>query len=289
MTADAGAAAPRTVKALQSAVAAAARAHGTTVKRTQSLVGNVVVAQVLPDAAVKGGTGLKLRFGERLTRDTPDLDAAFRGDRERFLADFTANLTTGWGGFTGRCIPGDQRAPGDLLDRVGAAYVMQPIAVKLSYMGKPFMTVDLELGHDELEATTREPDELELSDEVRDLFAELGLPAPAPVRVLPLHHQISQKIHACSEPGSARAHDLVDLQLMRPHADQRKVAETCVRLFAYRGSHAWPPQVVASDGWSVRYDDAAEGLDVLALGDAVAWVNAWIEDLVILAPREYTA
>jgi hypothetical protein len=35
---------------------------------------------MLPGSAVKGGTGLKLRFGDTVTRETPDLDTAFRGD-----------------------------------------------------------------------------------------------------------------------------------------------------------------------------------------------------------------
>ena len=107
----------------------------------------------------------------------------------------------------------------------------------------------------------------------------LGLPSPAPVRVLPLHHQISQKLHACSEPGSKRAHDLVDLQLMAPMADAALVRQTAERLFAFRAAHPWPPTVVAGEGWEVRYADAAEGLVVLDLEAAVEWVNKYIASL----------
>lgn len=127
------------------------------------------------------------------------------------------------------------------MERNTFAYVMQPARVKLNYRGKSFVSIDLEIGYDELEATTAEPVELEMSDEVLELFAELGLPEPSPVRVLPVHHQISQKLHACSEPGSVRAHDPVDLQLLVPIADLVLVHETAVRLFAFRGAHAWPP------------------------------------------------
>lgn len=56
---------------------------------------------MLPDSAIKGGTGLKLRFGERLTRDTPDVDAAFRGDLDEFRETLAGRLAAGWGGFTG--------------------------------------------------------------------------------------------------------------------------------------------------------------------------------------------
>jgi len=274
--------APKNASALQRELARVAREWPSTVKRLQSLLANVVVAQMVPDAAVKGGTGLKLRFGENLTRETPDLDAAFRGDREVFLEDFTSRLSEGWGYFTGKAVVRDQRAPADLIERVSTAYVMQPIDIKLSYRGKSFTTVELELGYDELEATTREPIEHELSDDIVRLFTEVGLPTPNPVRVLPLHHQISQKLHACSEPGSPRAHDLVDLQLMCPRVDQAKVAEACVRLFRFRQFHSWPPTVVAADGWAQRYEAAAEGLDVRGLDDAITWINEYIADLAAL-------
>lgn len=269
----AGVAAPKTAGRLRGGVDAAARRRSATVKRLQALVGNVIVAQMLPDAAVKGGTGLKLRFGDRMTRETPDLDAAFRGDREAFLEELSANLEKGWGAFTGTATALAQRAPEELLKRVTMAYVMLPVSVKLSYHGKHFMTVDLEIGYDELEATTDDPVETEMSTEVLELFAELGLPEPGPVRVLPLHHQMSQKLHACSEPGNSRAHDLVDLQLMAPACDPVMVKGAAQRLFAFRKSHAWPPVVVAGEGWEALYADAAEGLDVLDLGSAIDWVN----------------
>jgi len=37
----------------------------TTERRLVALVGNIALSQMLPDSAIKGGTGLKLRFGER--------------------------------------------------------------------------------------------------------------------------------------------------------------------------------------------------------------------------------
>lgn len=51
------------------------------------------------------------------------------------------------------------------------------------------------------------------------------------------------------------------------------------RLFAFRASHAWPPTVVAGEGWQARYADAAEGLDVLALEAAIEWANEYIASL----------
>lgn len=262
---------PKNAKELQRRISLLATAEGSTVAKLMSLVGNIVVCQMLPPAAVKGGTGLKIRLGERLTRQSPDLDTAFRGNREVFEAELRENLAAGWGDFTGVVVPGTPRAPAS----VPAAYVMQPFDVKLQYRHKPCMTVELELGYDELEATNQEP-ELELSDEVIDTFATLGLTSPNPVSVLPLHHQISQKLHACTEPGSQRAHDLVDLQLIAEHADDVLVAETVERLFRFRRQHDWPTLAVPTKEWDTLYADAAIGLEEVVLptvDDAVQWLN----------------
>lgn len=200
---------PKNVRYLEGRIAERAKAENSTVAKLKSLVANLAVCQMLPPSAVKGGTGLKLRLGESLTRQTPDLDTAFRGNMQKFEAQLRENLAAGWGDFTGAVVPGTPRAP----ESVPAAYVMQPFAVKLQYRNKSFTTVELEVGFDELEATG-DLTETALSTELIDTFAALGLPRPNPVSVLPLHHQVAQKLHACTEPGSQRAHDLVDLQLM---------------------------------------------------------------------------
>ena len=267
---------PGGVNELRRRITAAAGARSSTVKRLQSLVANVALAQMLPPAAVKGGTGLKLRLGDAMTRQTPDLDAAFRGDRSAFLAELAANLRTGWSSFTGTVVEGRPRPPAG----VPTAYVMQPYVVKLLFHQQPFGTVAVELGYDELEATTNEPIERALAAEVAALFSELGLDAPSPVPVLPLHHQIAQKLHACTEPGSGRAHDLVDLQLMAPLTDDAKVADTTRRLFAFRRQHPWPTVAIAGPDWPTLYADAAEGLNVLAdAADAISWTNQYIARL----------
>ncbi len=154
---------------------------------------------------------------------------------------------------------------------------MQAYTVKLLFHGRPFGTVAVELDYDELEATTSEPIERALAPEVVALFSELGLGTPAPIAVLPLHHQIAQKLHACSEPGSERAHDLVDLQLMAPLADDRLTAATTRRLFPFRRQHPWRAILTPGPTWTSLYTDAAQGLDVLVnLDAAVAWTNQYI-------------
>lgn len=84
-----------------------------------------------------------------------------------------------------------------------------------------------------------------------DATRQLGLPRPQPVPILAAHHQIAQKIHACTEPGSERAHDLVDLQLLWPHDedDVERVSVTTERLFMFRRVHAFPGScTVGPDG-----------------------------------------
>lgn len=248
---------------------------GTTERRLMALFGNMVLAQMLPDSAIKGGTGLKLRLGERLTRETPDLDTAYRGDLLAFRDELAANLAAGWAGFSGTVMMGAKRAPA----AVPPAYVMQPFRVTLRYRGKVFKAIDLEVGYDELQAT-EEPPELRMSDEVVALFERLGLPAPTPIRVQPLHHQIAQKIHAATAPGSERAHDLVDLQLIVPLAEDNLVAGAARRTFKYRNGHTWPPTAAVGAHWEDLYAVAAEGLAVLPTAkDAVGWLNAYIARL----------
>jgi hypothetical protein len=107
-----------------------------------------------------------------------------------------------------------------------------------------------------------------------------GLPQPGPVRVLPLQHQVAQRIHACTEPGSSRAHDLVDLQLMEPHLADDLVAHTCERLFRFRKQHTWPPVLSVDEAWEEDYLVAAEGLEVLPdVHAAASWLNGYVARL----------
>lgn len=262
---------PKNVRYLEGRIAERAKVENSTVANLKSLVANLAVCQMLPPSAVKGGTGLKLRLGENLTRQTPDLDTAFRGNMQKFEEQLRENLATGWGDFTGVVVPGIPRAP----ESVPAAYVMQPFGVKLQYRNKSFTTVELEVGFDELEATG-DLTETALSTELIDTFTALGLLRPNLVSVLPLHHQVAQKLHACTEPGSQRAHDLVDLQLMAGLVDDVLVAETVERLFRFRRQHDWPALAISTKEWETLYADAAIGLESAvfpAVDDAVQWLN----------------
>lgn len=233
----------------------------------------VVVGQMLPEGAIKGGSAMALRYG-RGTRFTQDLDAARVQPLARFRSDFEETLATGWAGFTGRLI--ERASPRPV--GVPPSYLMQPFEVKLDHRGRPWCTVKFELGHNEI-GDADEP-EYTLAADLAEMFTQVGLEAPRPVPVMRADHQVAQKLHAVSENGSERARDLVDLQLLDEgeNLDLAQVSATCSRLFAYRQRRAWPPTIIVGERWDTLYSEAADGLAVLpSVEDAVAWVNDFVQ------------
>lgn len=263
---------PTSVRSLEQRIRNLEGDGGLALRRRVSM-GLVVVGQMLPEGAVKGGSAMALRYG-RGTRFTQDLDAARVGTLSQFRSDFEEALARGWGGFTGRLI--ERAAPRP--PAIPTAYVMQPFEVKLDYRGKSWRTVKFELGHNEI-GDADEP-EFQLADDLAQLFTEVGIEAPKPVPVMRADHQIAQKLHAVSGDGSERARDLADLQLLDKgqDLDLGKVAATCIRLFDYRRQQAWPPSIVVGDQWDTLYLEAIEGLDVLpTVEQAVSWVNNFVQ------------
>lgn len=127
----------------------------------------VVVGQMLPEGAIKGGSAMALPYG-RGTRFTQDLDAARVQPLARFRSDFEDSLAAGWAGFTGRLIKKAAPRPSG----VPTAYVMQPFDVKLDCRGRPWCTVKFELGYNEI-GDADEP-EYQLADGLLQLFIEVG-------------------------------------------------------------------------------------------------------------------
>jgi len=244
--------------------------------KIRTLVANTIVGQMLPAGVVKGGSALKLRYGNASTRFTTDLDAARREEIDSFILELTSALELGWNGFTGRVVakrpPSPKGIPGE--------YIMKPYEIKLDYMGRSWLTVMLELGHDEI-GDSESPD-WHVSEEIVGIFIRLGLPVPQPVALMPIHHQIAQKLHALSEKNSDRAHDLIDLQLIvrNEELDYRQVKETCERLFAFRRAQLWPPVVVKGEDWDDLYAAQLEGVDVTdSVDDAIRWTNEFIKQI----------
>lgn len=219
----------------------------------QTTMAMVVVSQMLPEGAIKGGTAMALRYGRAESRFTRDLDAARIKPIDEFRDDFEAALRAGWGGFSGRLVARDAPRPAG----VPSAYVMQPFDVKLDYRSRPWRTVTFELGHNEID-DAHDP-ELRLASDLVELFTEVGLPAPSAVPVMRADHQIAQKLHAISAPSSDRARDLVDLQLLEKgeQLDLAQIRRTCERLFEYRQLQSWPPAIAVDAEWGALYAAAA--------------------------------
>ena len=243
-------------------------------KRT--IVANAIVSQMLPSGSVKGGSAIKMRLGDRATRFTTDLDIARASAMDAFAGQLADALAAGWEGFTGTLVNGRKAHPRN----VPPQYIMQPFAVKLSYNGKPWVTVDLEVGHNEI--GDAENSDFVLPRDVNAILENLGFPSLDPVPVMPLRHQIAQKLHAASAPGSMRAHDLIDLQLLDTayEGDYADVRSTCVRLFAYRKMQEWPPTITKNENWEAAYaNQLPNGSLIPEIDEAIAWANSLIEKI----------
>ena len=248
------------------------RLYGTQARYVEirSIIANAVVGQFLPQGVVKGGSALRLRYGLDNTRVTIDFDTAHRNDIEDFISTIETGLKAGWSGFTGEVIRRTPATPKD----IPAQYVMQPFDVKLRYMKQPWCTVRLEAGYDEI-GDAQVAEEF-IADDILDVFKNLCLDEPKPIPLMPLTHQVVQKLHGVSEPNSSRAHDLVDLQLIFAHdaVDLKEVSRIAKRLFANRRRQPWPTLIKKGESWDSLYSDAAAGLDVMEnVDEAIAWAN----------------
>lgn len=242
----------------------------------RTIMADAIVAQMLPDGVVKGGSALKIRFGDAFTRFTSDLDTAKSSDMEEYAERLDMGLKTGWEGFAGTLVRRQSATP----KGVPTVYIMQPFDVKLTYLEKPWVTVQLEVGHNEI--GDADNPEMAIPQEASKMLQALGFPGLSPVPLIPLGYQVAQKLHGASEPGSKRAHDLVDLQLIvnRGVIDYGEIRQICERLFVYRSFQSWPPHIAKGEEWETLYFDAARGLEVLSsVDEAVKWANGLINDI----------
>ena len=239
----------------------------------RATMANVIVAQMLPGCVVKGGSQLRLRFGPLASRVTMDLDAARNIDLDSFVTLFRTALADGWCDFTGDLIVRPQASP----KGIPFEYVMQPFDVKLRYKGRPWCTILVEVGHNEI-GDAEEADVVPLPDEINNVFVGLGFPEPSPVPLMPLKFQVAQKLHGLSAMGSDWVRDEIDLQLiMRTGIGIAEIRPVCEQLFRYRRCQIWPPVVVKGKGWDMLYDSLRGKLPVLQTADeAIAWVNVLI-------------
>jgi len=224
---------------------------------------------------VKGGTAMKLRLGRTSVRSSADVDVVRSIEKAKFEEKLTESLRIGWQGFTGRLKILDPATP----KNIPADYIMQPYKISVFYEGKDWQFVTLELGTDEIGDT--EEYDLVFAESLIVELEQLGFSEMVPVPVISLHHQIAQKIHAATQEGSQRAHDLVDLQLLiNAEPDLKLLRETCVRLFKYRKSTIWPPTFKINPGWEDLYAASIEGLEVSnSVSEAVEWGNKLLQEI----------
>ncbi len=224
-------------RALERRITNVAKERGTTAARLRRLVGFAVLCETLSEAVargvipvffVKGGVAIELRLG-LLARATRDLDIGLCAPPNQLLPLFDSALDVGFGDFRLR-----RRGEARPLDN--GALVLE---IAVEYLGRPWATVDVDLASATLDWET---------DSVSPIaIAELGLESPRSVPCLATPAQIAQKIHALTEPEprgrpNPRARDVLDVLLLaqRLEIDSTAVQAACERVFAERGSHAWP-------------------------------------------------
>lgn len=241
----------------------------------RTTMANAIVGQFLCDGvAIKGGSSLRFRYGSENSRYTMDFDVTRRIGLDEFLEHLKTKLAEGWSGFTGEITILPQAAPKD----VPFDYVMQPIKVRLFYKGKSWCSVDLEVSLGEAGAADH-ADNMPPNEETLSAFRDLGFPVPGPVPLMPVEHQIAQKLSGLSGETSRRAHDLIDLQIMfqREQVSLPLLKDICQRLFASRRKASWPPTIVRHEDWPSLYDAQRAELPVLqTVDEAIEWINALI-------------
>ena len=249
--------------------------------RLARAMADVIVGQMLPSGVVKGGSPLMFRYGGAVTRYTKDVDTARSVELEAYLESLRLKLAEGWNGFTGKIVDVEPPSP----PNVPKPYLMMPYDIKLQYLGKSWMTVRIEVGHNEI--GDADAFETMLPDDIAAAFVDLGFPKPNEIPVMKLSYQVAQKLHAVSRINSDRAHDLIDLQLIDKYSilDLIDVRSKCERLFKYRCEQAWPPVIIKGDQWSSVYNEAYTTLRksekvFSAVDDAIEWVNEFVNRIV---------
>jgi hypothetical protein len=288
---------PRSARILNAWIAQAEDRLSSSGGRLGWLIASAVVTAALQRAVdesgrarflLKGGTMLQYRL-PGMTRTTTDVDGLVRGGIEAFLGRLDEALAQPWGPLT------LVRDEVEVIESPDKIVKPRRFDVIVELGGATWRRVQVELS----------PDEGNAGDALAEVFppslAGFGLPNPGPVVCLALPYQTAQKIHAASSPHDPpeyvndRARDVVDLLLLRdlardvgePGLDAIRAAvidtfETRAGEAAALGRRltAWPSRVVPHRHWRDGFAKAAASAGLtLGLEDAVAQVNAWLEEI----------
>ena len=85
--------------------------------RRRTVVANAIVASMMPDGAVKGGSAMKIRFGDAATRASTDLDAARATSLEIFVGKLEDALVEQIGNYVFCVVSGNTDAIQTILDK----------------------------------------------------------------------------------------------------------------------------------------------------------------------------
>ena len=117
-------------------------------------------------------------------------------------------------------------------------------------------------------------------------LATFGLWTRSSLPCLSLRYHIAQKIHGMTQPSAhgdvsnERFRALADLLLLRDLVEDMPAVRTaCLEVFAFCGTHAWPPAFEPPAFWEELYGELAAGLELAekTLEEAVREARAFIE------------
>jgi Nucleotidyl transferase AbiEii toxin, Type IV TA system len=276
---------PSNLRSLQDRLVQAAQREGVVFGRLQRHVAVLVVTQLAaalvdqqgaPMLLVKGGSSVELRCGIADSRTSRDLDTVTRQDIGAVHDGLADAGELGWEGFTAVFTPPEE------IEIPGLAVKPRRFTAKLSYRGKPFASVPIEV-------SVVEAGNVEQFDALTsDALGLVGVTANVTVPCMTLPWQIAQKLHAVTaalpQPKiNDRAHDLVDLQLLEALTAGTDLGDThraCLTVFEARAQHRWPPKVDALSHWPAIYARALEGLDHLDLAHTVEAAGQRVQQFV---------
>lgn len=273
---------PKSARLLTKLVDQYARANGVAPPRVRNWVSFMVIAGALeragfvgegPRFTVKGGVALELRL-RSAARATRDLDLVLTGPFEP-LDRLAIAFAEPYQNFGFRLKREPHTMPNEAVR----------VEVALSYLGKPWGSVQVDVSPPELEGVR-----VELIDAVE--LTEFGLQGPSAVPCLSLACHIAQKLHAVSRPAlpewrNDRFRDLVDLLLLRDLVtDHAEVRRACEEVFAVRRTHPWPPLLEAPEEWAAPFARLARdtGLPVEDLHQAVLELRGFVCAIDATAP-----
>ena len=230
--------------ALEKTLAKVARAEGLDQERLRRWVSFLAICGVLERAVaervidsyhLKGGVAMELRFAEK-ARATKDLDVGLPGTSDERLTLFREAISLGFDDFTF-----EVRGKPHTMERADTVR----LELSVRYRTRGWQTIDVDLG-------PAIGQEFDLVEPTIPGLAAMGLRTPTPVRCIGIAEQVAQKLHACTGPGAAgRARDILDILLLDllEALDLRSVKASAQRVFAERGTHAFPPEVQLDPAW----------------------------------------